>query len=234
MPPLRALRISGSHLPAALAHKAARRLCANVVTTFGATETGNVCSGRHGAFAAIPFSVGTVLPDMQAEAVDTDHRALPPGSEGMLRIRGPGMTLGYFGDAAATRAAFRDGWFYPGDQGAVTPERVMIVTGRIGEFINSGGVKVNPKLIEDVLLSLPGVVEAAAFGAPDADGLVQIWAAIVSDAPAGDAALRRLCAARLGARAPKFILQMRSLPRNENGKVVKAALADYAATLSTR
>jgi acyl-CoA synthetase (AMP-forming)/AMP-acid ligase II len=234
LPSLRALRISGSHLPAALARKAAERLCANVVTTFGSTETGNVCSGRHGAFGGTPFAVGRILPDMQAEAVDDDHRPLPPGTEGTLRIRGPGMTAGYFGDAAATRAAFRDGWFYPGDRGAVTQERVMIVTGRLGDFINSGGVKVNPKLIEDVLLSLPGIVEAAAFGVPDADGLAQIWAAIVPDGPVDDRTLRTLCAVRLGARAPKFVLQMRGLPRNESGKVVTAALAEYAAGLSGR
>jgi len=229
LPSLRALRISGSHLPAKLARIAAQRLCPNVVTTFGSTETSNVCSGRWGEFPSEPLAIGRILPDMEVQAVDEDHQPLPPGTEGLLRIRGPGMVKGYFDDAAATRASFRDGWFYTGDRGAVTAARVMIVTGRTGDFINSGGVKVNPRVIEEVLLSVPEVTQAVAFAVPDADGLAQIWAAIVSETPVERAVLIRLCAEKLGPTAPKFIMQMPDLPRNENGKIVTDALVDFAA-----
>ena len=57
----------------------------------------------------------------------------------------------------------------------------MVVTGRTGDFINSGGVKTSPHVIEEVLRAVPGVRDAVAFGVPDARGLAQIWAAIVAD-----------------------------------------------------
>ena len=139
------------------------------------------------------------------------------------------MVTAYFDDPAATEASFRDGWFYTGDRGAVTTDRVLRVNGRVGSFINSGGVKVDPRVIEDVLLSLEGVTEAAAFGAPDRDGLPQIWAAIVADRTIPRPELDQLCAAQLGARAPKFVVQLQELPRNENGKVLLAPLQDFAA-----
>jgi acyl-CoA synthetase (AMP-forming)/AMP-acid ligase II len=229
LPPLRAITVGGSQLPARLAQTAAERLCANIVTALGTTEAGTVCRGRYDKLTGIPLGVGEILPWVEVQAVDASNMPLPPGTEGLLRIRSPDAVAGYFDDEDATQDAFRDGWFYPGDIGSVTPEGVLIVTGRTGDFINHGGVKVNPRLIEDVLMSLPRVNQAVAFGVPDADGLAQIWAAIVPEAPIEAAVLNRLCAEKLGAKAPKFILQMKDLPRNENGKVVTSVLVDYAA-----
>ena len=229
LPSLRALRVSGSQLPWRLAQRAAERLCPNVVTTFGATETGNLCSGRYNARPDVPLAIGTLLPDVAVEAVDDAGEPLPPGAEGELRMRTPGMVTSYFDDDALTRARFRDGWFYPGDRGLVTPDRVLVVSGRTGEFINSGGVKVNPRTIENVLLSLPEVTEAAAFGVPDPDGMAQIWAAIAVEHPVDVTALNRLCTQRLGAQAPRTIMQMKALPRNANGKVLTGELVAYAA-----
>jgi acyl-coenzyme A synthetase/AMP-(fatty) acid ligase len=228
LPSLRALRVSGSHLPPKLALAAAERLCPHIVTTFGSTETSNICSGRWGEFPD-PLAIGRILPDMAVQAVDEDHQPLPPGTEGLLRFRGPGMVAGYFDDEAATAASFRDGWFYSGDRGAVTDDRVMLVTGRTGDFINSGGVKVNPRVIQDALLTVREVTEAVAFAAPDRDGLPQIWAAIVADVALPTSMLNRVCSQKLGQHAPKFILQMRELPRNENGKVMIAPLMAVAA-----
>ncbi len=228
LPPLRVIRVSGSQLPLRLAEIAARKLCPNLVTSFGSTETGNICLGRFGAIG-VPLGVGTIVPGVTVEAVDAHDTPLPAGTEGLLRFRAPGAVDGYFNDEAATRASFRDGWFYSGDLGAVTAGGVMIVTGRIGDFINSGGVKVDPRTIEEVLLTLPGVSDAVAFGVPDPDGLAQIWAAIVPATPIDGAVLNRICGQRLGATAPKFILQMRELPRNANGKIVTAVLIEFAA-----
>lgn len=222
-------RCAGSQLSAKLARTAAQRLCATIITAFGTTEAGTVCGGRYDTLFGVPLGVGQILPWVEVQAVDAAGVPLPPGTEGLLRIRSADVVAGYFDDEYATREVFRDGRFYPGDIGSVTPDGVLIVSGRTGDFINSGGVKVNPRLIEEVLLSLPQVAQAAAFGVPDADGLAQVWAAIVPEAPIEAAVLNRLCGEKPGARAPKFILQMKDLPRNENGKVLTSVLVEFAA-----
>ena len=228
LPPLRALRVSGSQLPLKLARLAAERLCTNVVTTFGSTETGNVCAGGFDQFPDVPLAIGRILPDVTVQAVDETHTPLPPGTEGLLRIRTPGMIAEYFNDPAGTRDRLRDGWFYSGDRGAVTPEGVLVVTGRTGDFINSGGIKISPRVIEDALLLIPEVTEAAAFAVPDPQGLAEIWAAIVAEKPIDTASLSRFCREKLGQQSPKYILQLASLPRNANGKILTGELVAFA------
>jgi acyl-coenzyme A synthetase/AMP-(fatty) acid ligase len=134
----------------------------------------------------------------------------------------------YTGDPVAS-ARVQDGWVYPGDVGAVSSDGLLTVAGRAGELINSGGNKVSPRVIEDVLLSFAGVREAAAFGVPDSLGLTRIWAAMVVDRPVDGAALQAFCVARLGNVAPKHVMKMDALPRNESGKILRTELARIAA-----
>ena len=198
------------------------------MTTFGASETSVVAMGRYEQLVRVPQSVGVLEPGVAAQAVDAEHRPLPPGAEGLIRVRTPGDIAGYLDDPAATAATFRDGWFYTGDLGAVMADGHLVISGRAVEVINHGGMKISPRIVEDTLLSVPEISQAAAFGVPDSDGVTQVWAAVVATAPIDGAALNRLCAARLGALAPKFILQMPDLPRNANGKVMTHVLVDLA------
>ncbi len=162
--------------------------------------------------------------------MDEQDRTLPPDNEGVLRIRGATVVSGYLGAPALSAEIFRDGWFYPGDVGAISADGMMSVTGRRGEFINAGGNKLSPQVVEDVLLSLPQVTDAAAFGVPDKLGVVQIWAAIVATTRVENAVLTRLCGERLGEKSPKFIMQLKGLPRNANGKVLREELVKFALT----
>jgi O-succinylbenzoic acid--CoA ligase len=116
----------------------------------------------------------------------------------------------------------------------VTAEGILIVTGRTGEFINSGGVKVSPRVIEDVLLAQPGVTQAAAFGVPDQHGLAQIWAAVVVEPGTDTGAVARAAGAALGVKAPRALIQVPDLPRNANGKVLVHELVAQAARLYRR
>ena len=134
---------------------------------------------------------------------------------------------GYLNDPIATAEQFRDGWFYPGDLGAVTADGLLILSGRASEVINAGGVKVAPSVIEQALDERREVAEAAAFGAPDADGIVRIWAAVVANEPLDLAALAAHLKGRLGESAPR-LFQVSSLPRTGNGKVLRGVLADMA------
>jgi acyl-CoA synthetase (AMP-forming)/AMP-acid ligase II len=130
----------------------------------------------------IDGAVGHIHPGYEAQAVDADDEPLPLGAEGRIRLRGANIIDGYFCEATPARDVFRDGWFYPGDVGSITASGVMTINGRESEFINAGGVKVNPRVIEDVLLALPDVTDAAAFGVPDRMGVTRVW----SGEPAAD------------------------------------------------
>jgi acyl-coenzyme A synthetase/AMP-(fatty) acid ligase len=229
-PSLEAIVVSGSALPAPLAEKAARVLCPNIMVLYGATETGTIALGPYGPALDTPLGrgVGVVKPGVEVQALDESGAPLPPGEEGPLRIRTPGMIAGYLGATPAAGTGFRDGWFHPGDVGLVTKDRVLVLSGRVTEIINTGGLKISPRRIEDALLAYPGISQAAAFGVEDDDGLPVIWAAIVTDKPLDGPAFNQFCQARLGGAAPRAILQMPDLPRNENGKVLVSRLAELA------
>ena len=227
-PSLEMIEVSGSALPSRLGTMARQRLCETLFSHFGATETGGIASAPLFALGGTPGAVGYLHAGVEVQAVDADDRPLPPNTEGVLRIRGGNVVAGYTGDAAASAAVFRNGWFYCGDIGAVSPDGLLTVSGRDGDFINAGGNKLSPQVVEEVLLSLPQVTEAAAFGVPDRMGVVQIWAAIVSAAPVDMPVLRALCRDGLAEKAPKYIIQIKGLPRNANGKVVRAELVKFA------
>jgi acyl-coenzyme A synthetase/AMP-(fatty) acid ligase len=228
LPDLRAVVTGGSRLPDPLWRLATNRLCPEILISFGASETSVVATGRYEQLAHVPQSVGLLEPGSAAQAVDENHQPLPPGTEGIIRVRTPGDIAGYLDNPEATATTFRDGWFYTGDIGAVTADGHLVITGRAVEIINHGGMKISPRIIEDMLLSVPEIGQAAAFGVPDNQGVVQVWAAIVTNSPVDGDALQRLCTARLGELAPKFIVQMPNLPRNANGKVMTHVLVDAA------
>ncbi len=227
-PTLRQIEVSGSVLSPKLRRQAERRLCPTIINHCGSAETGGIASGPFALCDAVPGAVGYLHPGVRAEAVDEWLRPLPPGTHGLLRLRSVAPVAGYLDDSATTAQQFRDGWFYPGDLGAVTADGLLVLTGRASDVINAGGIKVAPGVIEEVLDERPEVTEAAAFGAPDADGVTRVWAAIVAERPVDTKALAAYLAHRLGDRAPRFLLQVPALPRNANGKILRAALTQMA------
>jgi fatty-acyl-CoA synthase len=227
LPTLKMIEVAGSVMPTALLAQVRRKLCDNVVSAYGSTEVHGVAAAPFAAMGGNPQAVGYIYSDTEIQAVDENDQPLPPGTEGILRMRSDHAATEYFGDPVATAQVFRGGWFYCGDVGTVWPDGLLTISGRVGEFINSGGNKVAPHVIEDVLLSLPGVTEAAAFGVPDRNGVVQIWAAIVAPVTIDQSVLTRLCREKLAGRAPKYIIQMKGLPRNANGKILRDVLIQY-------
>jgi acyl-coenzyme A synthetase/AMP-(fatty) acid ligase len=228
LPSLRLLEVGGSLLPNRLYEQARQRLCSNVHIVYGAMETGGMAEVHKGLVQDTPGAVGYIYPGVEVEAVDEHNVPLPPGEEGILRVRSPICATAYVGDPARSAEVFRDGWVYPGDVGTVMPDRLLVLGSRASEIINTGGNKINPLVIEEVLLRFAQIRECAAFGAPDATGLERAWAAIVTDGSVDMAALRRHCDDALGTRAPTYFLRVAQLPRNANGKIVREDLRALA------
>jgi acyl-coenzyme A synthetase/AMP-(fatty) acid ligase len=235
-PSLVLLELGGSTLSARLAGRAKERLCANIWTAYGAAESGIVAAGSLASLEGQPGGVGQVATGVEVQAVDESDQPLPKGSEGTIRIRSDYCASSYLGDAEASAKAFRGGWFYPGDMGSVSDDGLFSITGRTDERINSGGVKINPQIIEDAVLMNPDISEAAAFSRTSpVSGMTEIWVAIVVTKPVNGEALRTACRERLGpAKTPEFILQVKELPRNENGKILRTRLVKEAAAVMAR
>lgn len=178
-------------------------------------------------------TVGTVLAGQQVALLDAAGQPVPAGGEGEICIGGAILMQGYLGHDGDDPV--RDGWLRTGDLGRFDAEGYLSITGRIKEVIIRGGENISPKLIEDVLVTVPGIAACCVVGQADHDlGEVPV-AVIVADASAAmpsDAELRTLVQARLGRiYVPQAIHLRPALPENAVGKVDRKALAQWVKTL---
>ncbi|MGH6682714.1 MAG: class I adenylate-forming enzyme family protein, partial [Pseudolabrys sp.] len=205
------------------------RMCSHVVHGYGATEGNPVAGGYVHQFRNVKGAVGFVTPGMIVQAVDDAGNVLKPGDEGHIRFRGDKCVFGYAGNPPGSEKYFRDGWFYPGDIGAITEDGVLIISGRSKTIIDLGGDKINPEAIEAVLLSFPGVVHAVAFGRANALGIEEVWAAVESRSEIDPEVVRSHCAQKLSRQlVPVRVLRVSAMPRNagdkiDRGQVIKLA-----------
>jgi acyl carrier protein/NRPS condensation-like uncharacterized protein len=223
---LRLIRSASSTLPAKLLSGLETLFGVPVIDTFGMTEAAT-------QIAANPLDrrkLGSVGRSAGAEIriQDPDGRRLSPGQRGEIALRGPTITRGYDNDAAATRDAFRGGWFRTGDLGYLDEDGYLFIVGRIKEVINRGGQKVAPGEVEEALLNHPDVVEAAAFPVPHTRLGADVGAAVVlrSGATANAQKLRDFVRKRLaGFKVPGLIRIVPTIPKGAGGKIRRGELA---------
>ena len=193
---------------------------------YGTTETGLDVSNP--VDAPRPDTVGLPLPGVECRIWSAGREA-PPGTDGEIQLRGPQVFAGYWHDARATAEAFTaDGWFRTGDLGAIDPAcGHLVIRGRTKELIISGGLNVYPREVELALEQHPSVAEAAVAGLPHPRWGEQVtaWVVPCPGAPVSEAELvahtRTLLAAY---KCPKQVFALAALPRNQMGKLNRAAL----------
>ena len=175
------------------------------------------------------------IPGTEAWIEDEDGNVLGPGEVGELMIRGAHVMQGYWNDPETTAERLRPGrWPWErvlatGDLFRSDEEGYLYFVGRRDDLIKSGGEKVVPREIEDVLHSAPGVREAAVIGMPDRllGHAVHAHVSPHPDAALDEAALRMYCAEHLeDYKVPRRVLVHDQLPRTSNGKIDRQALAD--------
>jgi acyl-coenzyme A synthetase/AMP-(fatty) acid ligase len=174
------LGVSGSHTPRGLREQTRQRLAPNLLIVYMATEAG-LMAVRPDTGESDDADVGRPSPWAEVEIVDDAGRRLPPGALGVIRLRSPDCTAGYIDDPEANARFFRDGWFYPGDVGALSSEGRLRVEGRLDEVMNFGGTKFMPQVIEAAVLACAGVRDAALFTLRDGAGFDMPWIAVVRD-----------------------------------------------------
>jgi acyl-coenzyme A synthetase/AMP-(fatty) acid ligase len=221
--------VAGGALTKQLATRAWARMSPNLITFYGATESGMVASGDARATIEVPGAVGFVLPDAQAEIVDDADRLVQHRSEGIVRVRTVQVADSYFGDPATSARHFRDGWFYPGDIGYLRGDGLLVVTGRQEALLNVGGDKVNPEIVEEVLSSHPAIADCAVLNIPNELGIEEIHALVVARAAFDETELRKYCAQKLQrVFIPVRFVAVEQIPRNDMAKIERGRLLELA------
>nr|QQZ49122.1 hypothetical protein JKL49_18465 [Phenylobacterium glaciei] len=129
---------------------------------------------------------------------------------------------GYLDNPEGSEARFRDGWFWPGDLGAVSAAGVLQVMGRTDDLMNIGGSKFLAGRLEALVLRVDGVLDAAAFVAPDEQQLDAPHVAYVANDELDLTPLRMIFTQALGREAR--LLRVLEIPRNAMGKIQRDVL----------
>jgi acyl-CoA synthetase (AMP-forming)/AMP-acid ligase II len=173
-------------------------------------------------------SCGRPFTGVQVRVVDGEGHALPSGADGEVCVAGDVVMNGYWRNDAANRAALRDGWLHTGDIGHFDGEGYIQLTDRAKDVIITGGSNVYPREVEEVLLTFPGVREAAVVGAPDPEWGEAVWAYVVLDDGVDEdaAALVEHTRGHLASfKKPRHVVFLEELPKNSAGKVLKRQLS---------
>lgn len=210
-----------------------QRLCdllphVNVVVMYGQTEaTARLTYLPPDKLKSKLGSVGIPIPGVTIEVRKEDGTPAPSGEVGEVWARGRNIMLGYWRNDAATREVLRAGWLKTGDMGHLDDEGFLYLVGRRSDMIKAGAHRIHPQDIEDVVLELTEVQEAAAVGVDD-DVLGQAIKVFV--VPAAGSTLTPMkiqahCRERLANyKVPKFVEFVSGLPRTASGKIRRAEL----------
>ncbi len=175
-------------------------------------------------------SVGIPPPFFELRIVDEQGQPLPAGDVGEIAGKGPFLMPGYYNKPELSAQALRKGWLMTGDLGYVDGDGFLYLVDRKKDMIDSGGVKVYPRDIEEVIARHPQVAEAVVFGIPDDKwGETPVAAVQLRQGEhCGAEDLRAWINERVGARYQRVsqVLLVDEFPRSAAGKILKRSLRE--------
>ncbi len=218
-----------SIMPGPVLHELRQRLPgARPYNCYGQTEIAPLASVlRPEEHDARPASCGRPCLNVETRVVDADMNDVPPGTHGEIVHRSPQLLIGYWDKPAETAEAFAGGWFHSGDVGYFDEDGYLYIVDRIRDVVNTGGVLVASREVEEVLFTHSAVSEVAVVGLPD-DKWIEAVTAFVVLRPghaADEATLQGFARQHLAPyKLPKKIVMVDVLPRNTAGKLLKREL----------
>lgn len=174
-------------------------------------------------------TVGIPLPGQKIAIADFNGRHLPVGEIGEVLIQGENVMRGYLNKPEETAKTIVNNWLHTGDIGRIDDEGYLSIVGRLKEMIIRGGENIYPKEIEDTLLELPEVLEAAVIGAAD-EKWGEVVLAFVSFKPDSECSIdliNQYCKQHLTRyKQPEKVIILSALPKNAVGKIDKPKLRE--------
>jgi acyl-CoA synthetase (AMP-forming)/AMP-acid ligase II len=174
-------------------------------------------------------SIGISVPNVEAFIADKSGNKLPVGVEGEIVGRGSNVMKGYWNDPESTSRVLRNGIYFTGDIGRMDEDGFMYVVGRSKDLLKIGGNRVSTKEIEDALLQIDDILEAAVIGISDPVLGESAKAFIVSkqNDSINIMELKKALSSYLPMyKIPQHFEFRNSLPKNEAGKVMKKELEE--------
>jgi acyl-CoA synthetase (AMP-forming)/AMP-acid ligase II len=175
------------------------------------------------------LSAGRVVPGCEACIVDLLDQPVPPGAFGEIVIRGPMAMRGYWNQPRATAEVLRGGWMHTGDAGFMDEEGYLYVQDRVKDMIVSGAENIYPREVEEALVRMPAIADAAVIGVPDEKWGEAVKALVVlkPGAIATAEQVVEFCRRQLaGYKRPRSVEFVEALPRNPSRKVLKRLLRE--------
>ena len=166
-------------------------------------------------------SCGRPFTGVDVAVHDESGGEVPPGTVGEIVCRGPQTMARYWNRPEATAEAFRGGWLHTGDIGRMDEDGFFYLLDRKHDLLISGGYNVYPREVEDVLLSLDGVREAAVIGMPDEVWGDRVHAVVAGRALDMDVLLAAMRSRLAGYKAPKSIEIWDELPKSAANKILR-------------
>ncbi len=200
-----------------------------IVEGYGLSETSPSATCNPVDSEAYSGNIGLPLPNTELALIDDAGDEVPVGLAGEIAIRGPQVMAGYWQRPDETaKVMTRDGYFRTGDIGLVDERGYFRIVDRKKDMILVSGFNVYPNEIEDLISTLPGVLECAAVGVPDAKAGEAVKLLVVKKDPLlSEADIRRFCETHLtGYKRPRCIEFRSELPKSTVGKVLRRELRD--------
>jgi long-chain acyl-CoA synthetase len=196
---------------------------------FGMTETSPVVSVN--PFGGIQIgTIGIPMPSTLCKVIDDEGNDLPMGAIGELCVKGPQVMKGYWQRQDATDEILdADGWLKTGDIGIIQDDGYMRIVDRKKDMILVSGFNVYPNELEDVLATLPGVLQCAAIGVPDerAGEAIKLFVVVKpGESLTKEQVMQHMHDNVTGYKRPKTVEFRDSLPTTNVGKILRRELRD--------
>jgi acyl-CoA synthetase (AMP-forming)/AMP-acid ligase II len=215
------LGLGGSAVPAAVTQRLTK-LGLTVTRSYGSTEHPSITGSRPEApLDKRLHTDGDARPGVEVRIAD----------DGEILSRGPDLCLGYLDDALTQAAFDEDGWYHTGDVGVLDEDGYLTITDRKADVIIRGGENISAIEVEEALLAMPQVAEAAVVAAPDERFGERVVAILRlrngQSMPTAEAVRQHFL--RLGLARQKWPEDLREatdFPRTASGKVQKFLLRE--------
>jgi len=198
-----------------------------ICEAYGLSETSPAASSNPVTSQSYTGSIGVPLPSTEMRIIDDDGNEVPVGQSGEIAIRGPQVMAGYWQRPDETaRVMTADGFFKSGDVGIMDERGYFRIIDRKKDMILVSGFNVYPNEVEDVVASMPGVLECAVIGIPDERSGEAVKLVVVKKDPAlTEALVLDHCKHNLtGYKLPRVIEFRADLPKTPVGKVLRREL----------
>ncbi len=197
---------------------------------YGATETGVNTFITPREMRERPNSVGRAFANNELKIYDEKGNEVPDGERGVLYMYNPIMMDGYYKNETATLETYRGKYMTAGDVAIRDKDGYYYIVDRVKDMIIRGGVNIYPAEVEEVLVGMPGIADAAVVGKfdPEFQETVAAFVVLEKGSEVTEENIKAYCAPRMAnQKIPVTIVFVDTIPRTPTGKILKRELREF-------